>query len=75
MMSLGQDEPIYAYTQPYTRQFIRETCYGRKVRAKTRRIVSSAETAILNVIRSHLDFSKEDICNLGQEKKLIPLVP
>ena len=33
MMSLGQEKPIYTYTHPLRKLFIREACYGGRVGA------------------------------------------
>ena len=40
LMSLGQDEPVYTYTDQYTRFFKREVCFGGKVAANKQELKS-----------------------------------
>ena len=36
LMSLGQDEPIYTSNYQYTRHFLKEACYARRVESITK---------------------------------------
>ena len=54
MRSLGQDEPIYTYSHPYTRLYLRQDCYGGRAGANILEFESTAIRQFLNVIRSHL---------------------
>ena len=67
MKSLSQDEHIYACRQSCTRRFMREDVYGGRVGANIREFGSSANTVLLNLIRSHLSFNTDITCNLLQE--------
>ena len=82
MISLNGDDPVYTYTHPHTRRFIKEACYGRRVGANIRDFEPSANTTILNALRSlslglklprdceTLSTSTTDgICNFLQEDK------
>ena len=63
MMSLGQDEPIQTYINPYRRHFAREVCYGGRV-GNIPEFEKTAITPILIVIRYHLYSNTGYICNL-----------
>ena len=66
MMCLGQDEPIYTYTHPLTKHFVKEDCSGGRLGTNFREIESSANIAILNATRSLLKSNTNIISNLMQ---------
>ena len=68
-MSLGQDEPIHTYTDQYTRHFLRDACYGGRVRANVQEFNSSLCTVIKTILQNQLKSDSQDICNLMQEYK------
>ena len=57
----------HRHTHQYTWHFVKEACYGERIRANVWEFESTATIAISKVIRPHLYSYTNDICNLKQE--------
>ena len=69
MMSLGQGEPIYTFTDQNIPQFIKEAGYGGRVGKNIPEFISSLCTENETILENILKSNSRDNCKLKQEHK------
>ena len=67
MLSLGQDEPLYTYTDHHTRHFIREGCYGGRIATNIQEFNSSICTGTSAILQKHSKSNSKNIFKLTEE--------